>query len=169
MILVDHQIEQLCINYQMVVPFDKKMINPTSLDIRMGNHAKIMDGEGNFLDIDLSVLTEDNPYNMFPGSRMLIASLETFNMPDTVCALFFLKSSRAREFIEHVHAGFCDSGWHGSKLTMELINFSDRNFLVYPGKRIGQMLFLRTAATPNTTYKITGRYNNDDKATRSKG
>lgn len=58
-------------------------------------------------------------------------------------------------------AGFADSGWTGSVLTMELQNTRRYHSLpIWPGMRIGQMVFLSLAGIPERTYDKTGRYNN---------
>jgi len=67
-------------------------------------------------------------------------------------------------------AGYCDPGWHGSVLTLELHN-SRRFFNIglWPGMKIGQMVFHRLETIPDRTYAITGRYNNDSTVTASRG
>jgi len=83
--------------------------------------------------------------------------------------LFFLKSSRAREGYENLHAGYADPGWHGSVLTLELKN--SRQLLplpLYPGMKIGQMVFFRMSQKPVLSYAVTGSYNKDLSTTGSK-
>ena len=38
--LVDFQIRDLCCNLAMVEPFDSELVNPASLDVRLGNVIK---------------------------------------------------------------------------------------------------------------------------------
>jgi dCTP deaminase len=91
-------------------------------------------------------------------------------LPDYVAGVFCLKSSRARDGWDHAEAGFCDPGWYGSRLTMELKNSRRLNALpIWPGMRIGQMKFLLVSGTPERTYAQTGRYNADLGVTASKG
>jgi dCTP deaminase len=81
-----------------------------------------------------------------------------------------LKSSRAREGLEHLLAGYCDPGWHGSRLTLELHNSRRfHNIPLWPGMKIGQMVFHVIAGTPERTYRETGRYNGDTQVTASRG
>jgi dCTP deaminase len=66
-------------------------------------------------------------------------------------------------------AAYCDPGWHGSSLTLELVNVSNFSRIeLFYGRRIGQMIF-ETVATPDRSYAETGRYNGDLVVTQSKG
>ena len=40
-ILCDWEILARCMDQKMVVPFDQKLINPASLDVRLGDHLMI--------------------------------------------------------------------------------------------------------------------------------
>ena len=218
MILVDHQIRLLCVGVvppkihqiydeelptkikPIVEPFDISLINPASLDIRIGETAKLRLKEklvpklirklknlwieithlrsafvpgywmpSKYQEIDLSAYSEQDPFWMQPGDRLLVASLETINLPNFLCAQFRLKSSRGREWYEHMEAGFCDPGWHGSKLTMEIINMDCEPLPIYPGLKMGQLIFSLTLGTPDKDYSVTGRYNGDKTVEVSKG
>ena len=121
-ILVDHEIRELC-EAGMVSPFEPKLINPASLDVRLGNKILIERPEQKELvEVTLACHTKANPYWLAPSEFVLTETLETFNLPDFIAAQFALKSSRAREGLEHLMAGYCDPGWHGSVLTMQLHN-----------------------------------------------
>lgn len=168
MILVDWQIEELCKQYQMVDPFDASLINPASLDIRIGLTAEIEAEEG-FKPVDLSSTTEDNPFWLYPNECILVGSLETLKIPDHICSKIFLKSSRGRELYEHLEAGWIDSGF-GGILTMEIKNVSRFMRLpLYLGFKIGQLVFFKLDAIPKHTYPEKGRYHNDLKVQKSKG
>jgi deoxycytidine triphosphate deaminase len=121
------------------------------------------------MNIDLGKYSPSHPYLMIPGERCLVASLETFNLPTFLCAQFRLKSSRGREWYEHMEAGFCDPGWNGSKLTMEIINMAPGLLPLYPGLRMGQLVFSLTLGVPDKHYGQTGRYNGDQTVMASKG
>lgn len=175
--LVDWEIEQLCAN-GLVAPFDRELINPASLDIRIGTTVKrerkpsiwqrIREGkklaqQWQEIDINQSI------YYMEPKEAVLVDSLELFNFPDTITGVFQLKSSRGRELYNNVLAGYCDPGWNGSKLTMELVNESRYYHKpLYPGMRIGQIHF-QPCLKPNRSYSKVGRYNGDRSVQESKG
>lgn len=167
-VLVDWQIEQRCLTESMVSPFDSRLLNPCSIDIRIGETAKLRI-LGGWKDIDLTIHTEQNPYLLAPGDRVLVASLEIFIFPDDVAGQFRLKSSRGREFYEHLEAGWIDPGWHGSKLTMELIAHDIEPLPLYYGLRMGQIIFFQLTEKPRKSYAVTGRYNGDRMVQESKG
>lgn len=168
MILCDRQIKKLCLEEKMLTPFEEELLNPASIDIRVGNHIQLLTKEG-FQEFELTEYNQENPYRLFPGDRVLVSSLETFNMPKDVCGEFKLKSSRGREFYQHLLAGFIDPEFHNSTLTMEVINQSYIKLPIYPGFRIGQIIFYQLSEIPETSYREKGRYNGDKKATQSKG
>jgi dCTP deaminase len=171
-ILSDFEIRARC-EAGMVTPFDPALVNPASLDVRLGSRIRIESAtttELILLDLEREGWSDQTPYMLRPGQFILAETVETFHLPDDVAAQFMLKSSRAREGIEHLMAGYCDPGWHGSKLTMELHNSRQLHpVAIWPGMKIGQMVFSRMSQAPQRTYAITGRYNNDLQVTGSKG
>ena len=160
-VLCDWEIKARCQKSQMVAPFDAELLNPASLDLRLGLHLmveNICDPE--LLRIDISDKTADDPFMLQPGEFCLAETLELFNLPDDICSTFLLKSSRAREGYDHALAGFADPGWSNSRLTVELKNNRLHHSLpLYPGLKIGQMVFHRMTP-PLRSYRETGHYNN---------
>lgn len=175
MILSDSEIRELCLNHRpaIVQPFISSHLNPASLDVCLGSSIAVENQaspEMVIIDLVKEGWTERTPYLLKPGQFILAETLEKFYMPDFLAAQFMLKSSRAREGLEHLMAGYCDPGWHGSRLTMELHNSRQLHHVpIWPGMRIGQIVFHRMSKTPEKSYRITGRYNNDAKVTPSKG
>ena len=75
----------------------------------------------------------------------------------------------ARRGLEHLLAGFCDPGWSGSVLTMELHNSRQLwPVELWPGMRIGQMVFELMDKTPLRSYADVGHYNDDKTVTQAK-
>ena len=172
MIWPDWKIEQACEAEQPLIwPFRKKQLNPASYDLTLGNTIMIEVADTPELqELDISGKTREHPYLLEPGHFVLAESQEVFNIPNYAVCNFELKSSRAREGLEHLKAGFGDCGWHGSRLTMEFVNM--RRFHpqhLYPGRLVGQMVFKQMLGAPLTSYAQTGRYNGDMKVTASKG
>lgn len=184
MILVDYQIRNLCqLQRPMVSPFDESLVNPASLDVRLGPNLLIESAERpELVPYPLAGCSEANPYELVPGQFVLAQTLETFDIPRDIAAEFKLKSSRAREGLDqalagwcgegldHALAGWCDPGWHGSVLTLELRN--NRQLWpvpIWPGMKIGQIIFHRLDAVPQRCYRETGRYNGDATVMGSKG
>lgn len=160
-ILCDYMLQTRC-ETGMVHPFDQSLLNPASIDVRLGDTLLIESAESPALvPYPLAGHNQENPYWMRPGQFVLAETLEVFNLPNDVAAQFMLKSSRAREGLEHLMAGYCDPGWNGSKLTMELHNSRQLHPIgLWTGMKIGQMVFHLMADVPIKTYAQTGRYNN---------
>lgn len=118
-------------------------------------------------EIDLS----DQFFLLEPNCFILASSREMFNLPNNISAEYKLKSSMARNGLEHLNAGWCDAGWNNSKLTLELKNMTQCHTLkLTPGMAIGQMVFFKHKPVPDSeSYAIKGQYNNQEKVTESKG
>jgi deoxycytidine triphosphate deaminase len=110
-------------------------------------------------------------FTLHPGEVCLAHSEQVFNLPYNMTAEYRLKSSMGRVFLEHLHAGWCDPGWHGSVLTLEFKNVSQYHSLVLrAGMKCGQVCFYRHTEVPeDKSYAVRGRYNQDTTATASKG
>jgi dCTP deaminase len=156
----------------MVTPFDPELVNPASLDVRLGQFIRIESAQSpELVLVDLELWRDrQGPYMLKPGQFILAETMETFYLPDFIAAQFMLKSSRAREGLEHLMAGYCDPGWHGSKLTLELHNSRQLHpVAIWPGMKIGQMVFHLMDQRPTRSYAVTGRYNNDATVQGSRG
>lgn len=169
MILSDTEIHDL-IQQGMVQHYQPELINPASLDLRLGDLIMLESVESHqMIPLSIKGYTAEHPYELVPGQFILAQTMEVFNMPEDVAGLFFLKSSRAREGYENLHAGYADPGWHGSTLTLELKNQRQLQPLaIYPGLKIGQMVFFRMSQRPALSYAAVGHYNNDKLVTASK-
>lgn len=169
MILPDHEIAKLC-RAGMITPFDDYLINPASLDVRLGDHIMIeLESQQDLHPADIINHTKENPYLLYPDEFILAQTLEVFNIPDTVSGQFALKSSLARSGFEHLLAGWIDPGFNNSVLTLELKNARKHQPLpLWPGMRIGQIIFMQMASTPDVSYRDSGRYNNDLTVTQCK-
>jgi dCTP deaminase len=169
-ILADFQIRALC-ESGMVTPFDPELLNPASLDLRLGSNILIESSEGpDLVPCCIANYTSANPYQVVPGQFLLAEAEPIFNLPNCIAAQFVLKSSRAREGLQHLLAGWCDPGWNGSRLTLELKNVRQLHWVgIYPGLKIGQMKFMKMDSTPMASYAETGRYNGDQTVRWSRG
>jgi dCTP deaminase len=170
MILCDTEIQDLIRNEGLVQNCDEELINPASLDLRLGDLIMLESVQSaQMIPLSIKGYSAEHPYELVPGQFVLAQTMETFNMPEDIAGLFFLKSSRAREGYENLHAGYADPGWHGSTLTLELKNQRQLQPLpIYPGLKIGQMVFFRMSQRPALSYAVTGNYNNDKLVTASK-
>jgi dCTP deaminase len=170
MIISDWQIAERC-RAGMVAGWDPALVNPASLDVRLGDTLLIESAQSpELVPYPLHRHSQDDPYELRPGQFCLADTIEVFNIPDDIAGEFRLKSSRAREGLDQALAVWLDPGWHGSVLTMELRN--NRQLwpqLLWPGMKIGQIVFHLMAERPINSYAVTGRYNGDTTVHASKG
>ncbi len=171
MILTDLELNQLCQgNPPLVAPFDPSLINPASLDIRIGTSGLIEQENGEHTPVDFSNDDINQPYILEPQTWLLVASLEVFHIPEFTAGEVRLKSSRAREGFDLSLALWLDPGWQGSHLTMALRNTTRfRRLGIYPGLKIAQVILHRLSNVPQNSYAQTGRYNFDRQVQGSKG
>ena len=158
-------------------------VNAASIDITLGNTIWIEDSpSGLHSVVDLSqkeiphmwMLDMEHGSGFFdlpPGGFCLAGTREAFNLPDDLAAEYKLKSSLARAGLDAALAMWCDPGWYGSVLTLELTNVLRMHSLrLRPGMKIGQMIFHRGNPVPeHASYAVRGSYNNDKTATPSRG
>ncbi len=172
MILSDHDIAKLC-REGLITPFDDYLLNPASLDVRLGTQLMIETEDSDELqvaELDPASITKNNPFLLRPNEFVLGQTLEIFNVPDDICGQFALKSSLARAGFEHLLAGWIDPGFNSSVLTLELKNARQHKAIpLWPGMRIGQIIFMRMSSRPDVSYRDCGRYNGDKQVTGSKG
>lgn len=168
MILTDMDIREMVMGdgVPVISPFAYEQINPASYDLTLGENMRLECVDG-FRSLTLKGTTPRFPFYLDPGGFCLLESREKFNLPNNICAQVCLKSSRAREGYNHLLAGWCDPGWRGSVLTMEVKN--ERQFAQIPlwsGMRLVQMVFMLTNGPVGTPYQ--GSYNNDTTVQESK-
>ncbi len=165
---------------QGVIDAPLENINAASIDITLGSEIKVeLKTTPMFscihicakesINTDIIDITHD--YILEPFEFILASSQEIFNLPNNICAEYKLKSSLARNGLQHMLAGWCDPGWSNSKLTLELKNVTKYHSLVLKaGMKIGQMVFWQCDPVPHDKlYSVTGQYNNQKSVTESKG
>lgn len=163
--LVDFQIRELARTRGLVEPYEPEQQNPASYDVTLGSKLLLETPKGEWQEFDISKTT----VHIAPGAFVLACTAELIRIPDDLEAVFCLKSSRGREGYNHMLAGYVDPGFHG-RVTLEIHNCNRfRTLPMYAGLRIGQLRFSRLDDTPHRPYSLTGRYNNDDTTTPSKG
>ena len=76
-VLCDWEIRARCEGSQMVWPFAPELLNPASLDVRLGNNLmiEVMDSR-ELIRIDISARTADEPYLLLPGEFCLAETIE---------------------------------------------------------------------------------------------
>jgi dCTP deaminase len=169
--LSDTQIRKHCQESKLVEDYVDEFIGPCSIDVRLGAEIMVETPRSPNLErVSIAGTTKESPYLLVPQQFILAHTVELFNIPDTLCAFFALKSSRGREGISHVLAGFCDAGWNNSRLTLELHSVRQYHSIpIWHGMSIGQMIFGDMSKPPEKSYSLVGRYNNCPTVEPSKG
>ena len=153
----------------MIVPFDLELLNPASIDVLLGDNLMIESPVDTTMQLhSLQGYTAQDPYSLRPGEFVLAETRETFNIPEHISGQFALKSSRAREGYSHMLAGWIDPGFCGSRLTLELKNERQLHRIpLWPGMKIGQIVFHKMSARPLVSYREVGNYNHKEHVTPS--
>lgn len=161
----------------VITNVDLEWINSASIDITLGKKV-LIESKPEKLKISLSMreaLTMEevdctNGITLKPGEFILAQSQQVFNLPDDISCEYKLKSSMARIGLNHCLAGWCDAGWNGSVLTLELMNATRyHNIELREGDKIGQMIFFHHTKVPeDRSYAARGRYNNDKNVSGAK-
>ena len=173
MTLLSHEELLRIVEQEIITPVDPKDINATSIDIHLGDTI-LWENEYDWATKDSEIdyckrepvvfneyIMDADGWVLQPGDFILAQSHEVFNLPNWLSAEYKLKSSMARIGLEHMNAGWCDAGWNGSVLTLELKNMCNHHSIrIRPGDAIGQIIFFRHEPVPNeASYATKGRYN----------
>lgn len=143
MILPDHKLKAWAVKGG-VFPYDAANVNPASIDLRVG---------GQYIDLLTGTEHTMTSLTIVPGDAILATTIEYVKIPSNCIGTLYLKSSLARQGLDHALAGLCDCGFSGT-LTLEL--HSHRPITIYAGQRIIQLVLQYTAGEPEHTYS--GRY-----------
>lgn len=140
-------------------------IQPASYDIHLGTQfMRPVPNKYGFLDLKEGIEYENLPtyvendeeYTFIePHSFILAVTKEVFKLPSDVTGMVEGRSSIGRSGLFIQNAGLADSGFEGS-ITLELFNATDYPIKVYPGMRIGQMVFYKNDFPSENPYN--GKY-----------
>lgn len=175
MVLVDWQIrEAIEKGWIKVDPFSEGLINPASLDVRLGgNFAKIECTKICVNPMDKSTFkvveyANEDWFMLQPGEAITASLLEDITLSDSLCAKLYGKSSLARLGLDNSSIGaWVDNGWSGV-LTIELFNQAAYPILLTRGMKIGQLVFFETEVC-NKPYGEVGRYQRQKRGQGSLG
>jgi dCTP deaminase len=166
--LVDYQIRDLVENHGAIFPYKEDQLNPASYDVTLGGTVltEVAGEPGTWDGVDLD---DGSTYWLQPNEFVLSCTREIIRLPETIEAIFCLKSSRGREGYNHMLAAYCDPGFTG-RVTLEIHNCTRYTPLpLYRGMRIGQLRFAVLDSAPLRDYSKTGRYHKDLEPMPSKG
>lgn len=177
MILVDWQIlDRIERGYIKIEPFEPDLVQPNSLDIRLGNHFLWYLGGEEVIDPYQSGTISEKTEEMHadsivlqPGQFMLAETLEVVELPDNIVASIEGKSSIARLGVElHQTGGWIDAGFRGS-ITLEMCNVNQRPVKMYAGMPVGQLVFYTTERAERPyNLKADAKYMDQRQATLSR-
>lgn len=150
MLLADRSIrESVADGIIQIEPFEPGNVQPTSVDVRLGDQFQIMipgsepiDPRHDSAPFFRHVTVESGaPLYMEPGGFALASTYERVTLPDQIAARVEGRSSVGRLGLTiHVTAGYIDPCFSGT-VTLELSNLAPRPILLWPGMTIGQLVF----------------------------
>lgn len=160
MSLVDSQLKTWAKNGGLN-PCDLSLINPASVNLRIGTVLVVESPAGGTYEVDISTNSVGNPFMVDPGEWILTHTLEIVSLPPNFEAEVCLRSSAARAGWQHALAGYVDPSWSG-RLTLEFQNVRRFEVLpIYPGLQLCQLRVRQLSMTPERGYDLTGRYQGD--------
>ena len=173
--LADHQIR-----YEIeeggdiyVSPYNPTLVQPASLDMRLGTEFIRYIQSDTPLDPTKPDSTqwvkfEADRLVIRPGEFILATTMEWVAVGPKTAARVEGKSTLGRlGLIVHSTAGFVDPGFKGN-ITLEMTNINVRPIILQPGMRICQMAFYRMDAKVERAYgddRIGSHYNNQSGVT----
>lgn len=163
----------------IIDPFDEKLVQPASIDVRLGRYLAVPNREkAHLFDITKPMdalfdewdLVDQGDFMLKPGAFVLAMTYERIGAPNGFVPFLHGKSSPGRLAVfVHVTAGLIDPG-NVLKITMELKNAGDWTIPLRYKKRFGQVTFDPLSSPCEKTYEAKGdaKYFGDDKPKPSK-
>ena len=147
-LLVDKTLREAISTGKILIdPFDPSLIQPNSIDVRLGNTdcRYVSPGYSNTInpanEAPRSVSRQVDKVVIKPGEFVLVETIEYVKLPSNVYGIIMGKSSTGRLGIDVENAGLVDSGFEGT-LTLELYNKTrSHTYVLLPGFPIAQILF----------------------------
>jgi dCTP deaminase len=174
MILSDRKIKELLDRKELVIePIDSNQIQPSSVDLRLGNDFLIYPEEIEILDVknpDLGnqlkkVVADEEGFVIQPKHFILATTREYIKLPDYLTAFVEGRSSLGRLGLFIENAGWVDAGFEGN-ITLEFYNANSRPLRIYPGMRICQLVFAQMEQPAENPYR--GKYQGQRGTTASR-
>ena len=144
-----------------VEPFDPKMIQPSSVDVRLDRFFRVVENH-KYEVIDPSIeqpdltrevaVSPDDFFILHPGEFVLASTYEVITLPEDIAGRLEGKSSLGRlGLLTHSTAGFIDPGFSGH-ITLELSNVANLPVKLYPGMKIGQLCLIKLSSAAEHPY-----------------
>lgn len=166
MLLPDHEIRALLAAGEVLRPHDLALIQPASVDVRLGSRFEVFGTSQAYYVIDPSrsqpdltrtvIPRGDDALVLHPGELALGATLETVTVPPGLAVQLNGKSSLGRlGLVVHSTAGWIDPGFCG-QVTLELSCLAPLPILLRPGMPIAQLSFFRLESAAQRPYGAPG-------------
>lgn len=180
MVLSDQSIIDEIKNGLSIEPFDELMIQPSSLDLKLGSQFRIFKNiKKPYLDVkedvsnfmELIEIQKDEPLIVHPREFILGTTVEKITIPNHLVGRLEGKSSLGRIGITiHSTAGYIDPGFSGF-LTLEISNLANIPIALYSGMKIAQISFIQLTTPAKNPYggkKLKSKYQGQKGPTASK-
>ncbi len=172
MILNDRTLRKLIQEKKLIVePIEEYQIQPSSIDLRLGNefliyeNTEILDVKNLNLDSKLKRVVADDFFIIQPKQFVLATTLEYIKLPDDITAFVEGRSSLGRLGLFIENAGWVDAGFEGN-ITLEFFNANSSPIKIYPKMRICQLVFSKMIEKAENPYR--GKYFKQKGTTMSK-
>ncbi len=150
MILSDKRLKKLLKDGEIVVePLNDFQIQPSSIDLRLGNEFLIYKDNIELIDVsdkninnylEKIVVKDEEGFVIQPKQFVLATTLEYIKLPNYITAFVEGRSSLGRLGLFIENAGWVDAGFEGN-ITLEFFNANSRPLKIYPKMRICQLVF----------------------------
>lgn len=155
MILGDAEIRRLIWYEHLVDVHDMDLIQPASLDIRLGNQFKPQ---------EQGTTETSEKFMMRPGDVVQVCTLEIFRMPRECAGEVKLKSSMSRKGLNLANGCWVDPGYIGA-LSLTLINNNPDPFYLHYCMPFAQLIIYEVKGC---THRYSGKYQGSQKLQSAK-
>jgi len=175
MILSDKKLKALLKKGEIVIePLDEFQIQPSSIDLRLGNEFLIYNGNSDVIDVanpdidkhlERIVIEDGEGFVIQPKQFILATTVEYVELPNYITAFVEGRSSLGRLGLFIENAGWVDAGFKGN-ITLEFFNANSKPLKIYSGMRICQLVFSEMNEPAERGYR--GKYLGQRGTTASK-
>lgn len=146
MIWSDKKIRERLLSTGAVLCYDERMVNPASLNVRLGSTFLTMSNErtvtlGDTVHYVQHDTDENHCFILYPNEFCLATTREYFSIPNDAVAFVQGRSSIGRIGLTVQNAGYVDPGFKG-EITLELVNESPVPIKLPFNYPVAQLVFM---------------------------
>lgn len=159
MVLIDREIRALLKQGELVLePFDERLVQPASVDLRLDGFARQINANGPEIDlrrlaneeIYSEVNISDNGLIIPPGGALVGQTREYMRIPANCLGLIEQRSNMTRIGIQ-VSSSLINPGYAGN-LPTRIVNTTGRPVRIFAGIPFCQLVLLRLTGRPDVIY-----------------